>query len=194
MQKKVTSSLLIIILFFLIFNSTYEFANSLKVTTPNNISVPNMDSNCYYTKNQMINYFNNQGINVVDIVQYSEDKKCSGKVVGSNLIPGSELTDLDKVFIISNISLYNLYFSYPIFSTISMLILIVLLIINKGNKVVFLLFSLCVILNFNSFLITSYRHNTDKSRIVQFQEFDFENHKLFSNPNYHLKEFLKEND
>ena len=54
---------------------------------PNNSSVPNLDSNCYYTKNQIIRSLM-MNIDVVDIVQYSENKKCTGRVVGSNLVPG----------------------------------------------------------------------------------------------------------
>jgi len=50
------------------------------------------------------------------------------------------------------------------------------------------------LLNFNSFLISSYRHNTDGSRIMQFKEFDFENHKTFSDPQYHLQKFKENND
>ena len=194
MQKKSRIILFLPVLFFLFFNIGYEFYNASKVEVPNNSSVPNLDSNCYYTKNQIIRYFNNQNIDVVDIVQYSENQKCIGRVIGSNLIPGKQLDGLSKVFIISNTSFYNAYFSYNILAAISFLILIFFFISNKSTRIVYFLIFITTLLNFNSFLISSYRHNTDGSRIIQFKEFDFNNHKTFSDPHYHLQKFRENND
>ena len=194
MQKKSRIILFLPVLFFLFFNIGYEFYNASKVEVPNNSSVPNLDSNCYYTKNQIIRYFNNQNIDVVDIVQYSENKKCVGRIVGSNLIPGEKLDGLSKVFIISNTSFYNVYFSYSIWAAISFSILIITFMSNKGIRAIYFLIFITTLLNFNSFLISSYRHNTDGSRIMQFKEFDFENHKTFSDPQYHLQKFKENND
>ena len=194
MQKKFKTGLLSLCLFFLVFNIANEVYNSLNIEVPKNSSVPNLDSNCYYTKNQIIKYFNDRNINVVDIVQYSENKKCSGKVVGSNLISGTKIVNLNKVFIISNTSLYNFYFSYDVLAAISLLILIISLIVNSSRRVIFLLIIISTLLNYNSFLISSFRHNTDGSRIVQLKEFNFSNHLTYSNPEFHLEKYGKNND
>ena len=65
---------------------------------------------------------------------------------------------------------------------------------NKGARAIYFLILITTLLNFNSFLISSYRHNNDGSRIMQFKEFDFENHKTFSDPQYHLQKFKENND
>ena len=194
MQKITKIVLLLLVLFFLFFNIGYEFYNSSNVKVTNNSLVPKLDSNCYYTKNQIIRYFNNQNIDVADIVQYSENKNCAGRVVGSNLVPGGELDGLSKVFIISNTSFYNAYFSYNILAAISFSILIFTFISNKATRAIYFLIFITTLLNFNSFLISSYRHNADSSRIMQFREFDFDNHKTFSDPQYHLQKFKENND
>ena len=57
-----------------------------------------------------------------------------GRVVGSNLVPGKKLDGLSKVFIISNTSFYNAYFSYNILAAISFSILILLLFQTKQQS------------------------------------------------------------
>ena len=54
MQKKFKTGLLSLCLFFLVFNIANEVYNSLNIEVPKNSSVPNLDSNCYYTKNQIL--------------------------------------------------------------------------------------------------------------------------------------------
>ena len=54
MQKKSRIVLFLPVLFFLFFNIGYEFYNASKVEVPNNSSVPNLDSNYYYTKIKLL--------------------------------------------------------------------------------------------------------------------------------------------
>ena len=123
--------------------------------------VQNLDGNCYYSK-AMIDFFDDMNIEVADIVKYSHNGKCAGKVVGSNLIPGSKIDNIQRVFITTNTSAKNIYFSYPILESILLLVFITLLFVKKVNKKKLVILFLIGItyFNFNSFLISSYRHNT----------------------------------
>jgi len=191
MQKILYKSLLIFLLVFITLNFALEFNKQFNVDIAENV-VPNLDSNCYYSKNQIINFFNDKNIGVTDIVKYSENSKCAGKVIGSNLEPGKNLNDIEKIFIISNTSFYNIYFSYSLLASASIAFLLIYLLLNFNNKkIIFSFIVLITILNFNSFLISSYRHNSPSSRLIQFQEFNFDNYKEYSDPKYFLKEFDK---
>lgn len=194
MKKIYLNIILVFFLSFIALNFIIELNNSTKVTVPEN-SVPNLDINCYYSKNQIISFFGEYGIKVVDIVKYSENRDCTGKVIGSNLTPGQSLKEISRVFITTHTSFYNLYFSYPLLNSIIFGVFLIFLISNMKSKLSVLIFVfLLSLLNFNSFLISSYRHNEPTSRLFQFQEFNMENHKDYTDPKYFVRELKVKND
>ena len=196
MQIKLSKLIILIVMAFVFANFLNEVTYTLNTPITNNEYVPNLDSNCYYSKSQVIGFFNDMNIEVVDIVKYSHNGSCAGKVVGSNLIPGSKIDNIQRVFITTNTSAKNIYFSYPILESILLLLFMTLLFVKKVNKKKLVIFFLIGItyLNFNSFLISSYRHNASSSRIFQFNNYSYENHLIYSDPVYFLKIFNSKND
>ena len=196
MQIKISKLIILALMAFIFSNFLNEFTYTLNNPITNNEVVPNLDGNCYYSKSQVIDFFDDKNIEVVDIVKYSHNGVCTGKVVGSNLIPGNKINNNQRVFITTNISAKNIYFSYPILESILLLLFMTLLFIKKLNKkkLVILFLIGFTFLNLNSFLISSYRHNASASRIFQFNNYSYENHLLYSNPVYFLKIFKSNND
>jgi len=191
MQNKLSNLIIYSLIIFISVNLFYEVSNTIKTEIKSNDSVPNLDSNCYYTKNQIISFFNGLDVEVVDIVKYSHDGECAGKVIGSNLIPGNSIDANKKVFITSNVSVKSTYFSYPILESIVLIMFLFILLTKNTNKKNLILIFLVgfTYLNINSFVISSYRHNKPASRIIQNYEYSFENHLIYSDPKYFVKTF-----
>ncbi len=191
MQNKFTKLIFFLLIVFIFINIGIEVANS--TYTPLEVSslAPNIDGNCNYTKNQITSFFNSLDIRTVDIVKYSSNNECIGKAVGSNLIPGENLNDIQNVFITTNTSYKTIYFSYPIVSSIFFLILVLFFIFNYKNKLIVVFILFCTLLNINSFLISSHRHYNSTNRVIQFSEFNFENYKIYTNPNHFIKNIDK---
>tara|TARA_B100000927_G_scaffold289110_1_gene285070 strand:- start:791 stop:1372 length:582 start_codon:yes stop_codon:yes gene_type:complete len=187
MQDKFIKLIFFLLIFFILVNVGTEVVNA--TYTPLEISslAPNIDGNCYYTKNQITSFFNNLNIRIVDIVKYSSNNECVGKAIGSNLIPGENLNDIQNVFITTNTSYKTIYFSYPIVSSIFFLILILFFIFDYKEKLIVIFILFCTLLNINSFSISSHRHNNQTNRVIQFSEFNFENYRVYTNPNHFIK-------
>ena len=67
------------------------------------------------------------------------------KAIGSNLIPGENLNDIQNVFITTNTSYKTIYFSYPIVSSIFFLILILFFIFDYKDKLIVIFILFCTI-------------------------------------------------